>query len=125
MQQPERPVTATRVAGYIARPMAPLSDARPSTCSLAMMASAARDRHGGTLEGRARQFEMAARALAEEFDHVFSAEHVERTLGECVTDAVLLTDDPDMVSLLSFREARRRLGDAEAMRASAVSRPAA
>lgn len=100
--------------------MTPLPDARPSTCSLAMMASAARDRHSGTLEGRARQFEMAARALVEEFAHVFSAAYVERTLADCVTEAVLLTDDPDMVSLISFREARRRLGDAEAMRASAI-----
>ena len=100
--------------------MTPLPDARPSTCSLAMMASAARDRNSGTLEGRARQFEMAARALVEEFDHVFSAAYVERTLGECVTDADLLTDDPDMVSLISFREARRRLGDAEALRGGVV-----
>lgn len=123
MKQPEWAVTTNHAAGYIARPMTPLPDARPSTCSLAMMASAARDRNSGTLEGRARQFEMAARALVEEFDHLFSAEFVERTLGECVTDAVMLTDDPDLVSLISFRAARRRLREVEAMRASALGDP--
>jgi len=123
VKQPEQPVTHAGATGYIARPMTLLPDARPSTCSLAMMASAARDRSGGTLEGRARQFEMAARALVEEFDHVFSAEFVERMLGECVADAVMVTDDPDLVSLLSFRAARHRLGEVEAVRTSALGDP--
>lgn len=100
--------------------MTPLPDARPATCSLAMMASAAREVSPAVVAGRARQFEMAASALVNEFGTSFSAEYVERTLGECVTQAVALTDDPDLVSFISFRVARERLRLIERMRSSAL-----
>ena len=96
--------------------MTPLPDARPATCSLAMMASAAREASPAVVAGRARQFEMAASALVGEFGNIFSPAYVERTLGECVTDAVALTDDPDLVSFISFRVARERLEQVARMR---------
>jgi len=105
-------------------PMTPLPDARPSTCSLAMMASAAKEPSPAVVAGRARQFEMAASALVDEFGGAFSAAYVERTLGECVAQAVALTDDPDLVSFISFRVARERLRLVERMRSSALE-PAA
>lgn len=96
--------------------MKPRPDARPATCSLAMMASAARELSPAAVAGRARQFEMAASALIDEFGNTFSPAYVERTLGECVTDAVALTDDPDLVSFISFRVARERLDQMARMR---------
>lgn len=92
--------------------------ARSSARSMAMMASAAG--HHGVLEGRARQFEMAARALVGEFGRAFSPEYVERVLGGCVAEAVSMTDDPDLVSWFSFRAARTHLRQAEQMRTRAL-----
>jgi hypothetical protein len=98
--------------------MTPLPDARPATCSLAMMASAAREVSPAAVAGRARQFELAASTLVDEFGTAFSVDYVERTLGECVAQAVALTDDPDMVSFISFRVARERLHQAERTRSA-------
>lgn len=100
--------------------MTPVPNASPATCSLAMMASAAREVSPAAVAGRARQFEMAAAALVGEFGRLFSPGYVERTLGECVTDAVALTNDPDLVSFISFRVARERLEQAARSRSAAL-----
>lgn len=101
--------------------MSPLPDSRPATCNLAMMASAAREPSPAVVAGRARQFDMAAEALVGEFGPTFSREYVERTLGECVTQAVALTDDPDLVSFISFRVARERLEQVVCMRCAVLN----
>lgn len=85
-----------------------------------MMASAAREVSPAAVAGRARQFEMASAALVGEFGRIFSVDFVERTLGDCVTQAVALTDDPDLVSLISFRVARERLEQAARSRSAAL-----